>query len=29
MQGYFNPQGAIPLADHDVHYPFEQNVKTT
>ena len=28
MQGYFNPQGAIPLADHDVLYPFEQKVKT-
>lgn len=28
MQGYVNPQGAIPLADPDVLNHFEQNVKT-
>jgi len=28
MQGYVNPQGAIPLADPDVLNKFEQNVKT-
>jgi len=28
MQGYVNPQGAIPLADPSVLSKFEQNVKT-
>jgi hypothetical protein len=28
MQGYVNPQGAIPLADPSVLQKFEQNVNT-
>ena len=28
MQGYVNPQGAIPLADPGVLQKFEQNVNT-
>jgi len=28
MQGYVNPQGAIPLADPAVLTKFEHNVKT-
>jgi hypothetical protein len=28
MQGYVNPQGAIPLADPNVLEQFKQNVNT-